>query len=102
MKSARIAHIMDGAQQSKLGGNESYVNGVYIPNDMQAASIYFANGLYESRVTSTVAADGGQLKVGLISNSMDNYYWKLKYNSKSSENKSRMESSSIRGMSRKS
>jgi hypothetical protein len=74
-KSARVAHIMDGAQQSKLGGNESYVAGVYIPNDMLAASIYFGKGLYESHVTSTVAEDGGKLKVGVISNSMDSYYW---------------------------
>ena len=74
-KSARVAHVMDGAQQSKQGGNESYVSGVYIPNDMQAASIYFGKGLYESRVTSTVDADGGKLKVGIISNSMDSFYW---------------------------
>ena len=74
-KSARVAHIMDGAQQNKLGGNESYVDGGYIPNDMQSAGIYFGKGLYESRVTSTVAADGGKLKVGLICNSVDSYYW---------------------------
>ena len=74
-KSAKVAHIMDGAQQSKLGGNESYVNGLYIPNNMEAASKYFNKGLYESHVTSKLATNDGQLKVGLISNSMNSYYW---------------------------
>jgi len=75
LKSARIAHAMDEAQNSKLGGNESTVNGHYIPNNMQAASIYFGKGLYENSVTSTVATDGGQLKVGLRSGTMSSYYW---------------------------
>jgi hypothetical protein len=42
---------------------------------MQAASIYFGKGLYENSVTSTVATDGGQLKVGLRSGTMSSYYW---------------------------
>lgn len=74
-KSAKVAHIMDDAQESKLGGAESAVNGLYIPNDMQAASIYFSKGLYENHITTRVAANGGQLKVGLISTSMNSYYW---------------------------
>lgn len=74
-KSAKVAHIMDGAQQSKLGGNESSVNGLYIPNNMEAASKYFSKGLYESQVTTKLTTNGGQLKVGLISTSMSGYYW---------------------------
>ena len=66
---------MDGAQQSKLGGNESSVNGLYIPNNMEAASKYFSKGLYESQVTTKLTTNGGQLKVGLISTSMSGYYW---------------------------
>ena len=74
-KSAKVAHIMDGAQQSKLGGVEAYVNGLYIPSTMEAASKYFAKGLYESHITSKVSTNGGQLKVGLISTSMNSFYW---------------------------
>lgn len=74
-KSAKVAHIMDGAQPNKLGGTEAYVNGLYIPSTMEAASKYFNKGLYESHITSKVNTNGGQLKVGLISTSMNSYYW---------------------------
>ena len=73
--SARLAHAMDCAQQSKLGGNESYVNGLYIPNNMQAASIYFGKGLYENHVTTKLNTNGGKLKVGVLGTLMDSYYW---------------------------
>jgi len=75
LKSANLAHAIDGAQNSKQGGNESLVNGRYIPNDMQSASIYFKKGLYENAVTTTVNTNGGQLKAGLRSYSMGSYYW---------------------------
>ena len=74
-KSANLAHITSDAQSTKQGGNESYVGGKYFPNNMQAASIYFGKGLYENRLTTSVANDGGSLKVGIRSNSMPGYYW---------------------------
>ena len=74
-KSEKLAHINSDAQSTKLGGNESYVGGKYFPNNMQAASIYFAKGLYENRLTSIVENDGGQLKVGIRCSSMPSYYW---------------------------
>lgn len=73
--SARLAHAMDGAQRSRLGGNESYVNGQYIPNNMQAASIYFGKGFYENHVTTKLNKDGGQLKVGVLGTLMNSFYW---------------------------
>ena len=75
-KSEKIADICSEAQRSKLGGNESTVGGnLYIPNNMQAASIYFKKGYYENTVDNQVATKGGALKVGLRSNSMGSYYW---------------------------
>ncbi len=75
LKSTRVAHITSGAQTTKLGGSESSVGGKYFPNDMQAASIYFNKGLYENRITSSVPHDGGQLKMGIRSSTMNSYYW---------------------------
>ncbi len=74
-KSDRLAHITTGAQATKQGGSESTVGGKYVPNNMQAASIYFNKGLYENRVTSAISTDGGQLRVGLRCTSMPSYYW---------------------------
>ena len=49
----KVNHIAAEAQKSKLGGAESSVGSPvrYIPNDMQAASRYFKQGLYENVVT---------------------------------------------------
>ena len=74
-KNARINHITVDAQNSKLGGSESYAGGKYFPNNMQAASIYFGKGLYENSLTTEVGMDGGQLKMGIRSTSMPSYYW---------------------------
>ena len=74
-KKEKMAHAVSGAQTSKLGGTESAVNGKYIPNDMETASIYFAKGLYENRAFAGLSKDGSQLKVGLSCSSMPEGYW---------------------------
>jgi hypothetical protein len=75
-KSAKLAHIKDDAQAQKVGtGNEVTMNGKYIPDNMQAASAYFKKGFYENRVFSSVANNGGSLKMGLKSTSMGSKYW---------------------------
>ena len=74
-KSEKLAHAVSEAQVRKLGGSESYVGGKYIPNNMEAASIYFKKGLYENRVLTTVDSDGGSLKAGLRCAAMNSYYW---------------------------
>ena len=51
-KAEKVCHIASEAQRSNLGGNVVKVGSVYyLPNDMQAASKYFAKGLYENVVT---------------------------------------------------
>lgn len=72
----KVANIASEAQTKKLGGSEYTVGGnKYIPNDMNSASIYFAKGLYDNSVATTVAKDGNSLKVGISSVSMPSQYW---------------------------
>lgn len=75
-KSKKIKQICSEMQTKKLGGTESTVGGnKYIPNNMQAASIYFKKGHYANTVTTSVATNGGSLKLGLRSTKMDSKYW---------------------------
>ena len=75
-KSQKIASICVDAQSKKLGGKESTVGStLYVPNDMQAASKYFAKGLYQNKLETSVATAGGSLKVGVRSSKMDSKYW---------------------------
>ena len=75
-QSKKIKQICSEMQTKKLGGTESTVGGnKYIPNNMQAASIYFKKNLYENRVTTSVSTSGGSLKMGIRSSKMDGSYW---------------------------
>ena len=74
-KSQKIANICDDAQAKKLGGREKAVGSLYVPDDMNAASKYFAKGLYKNRLESSVATNGSSLKVGLRCSSMNSSYW---------------------------
>ena len=70
----KIKHIASEVQTRKLGGSESVVGGrYYMPNNMEAASKYFAKGLYENCVTTV--NDAGQVKIGLKGGSTENYNW---------------------------
>jgi hypothetical protein len=71
----KMAHVIDDAQSSKLGGKEVLVGSKYIPNDMEAASIYFDQGLYENCAVTALLRDGSSLKVGLNCTSMPDSYW---------------------------
>ena len=76
----KIQHIASEAQTSQLGGNESSVGSSptkYIPNNMEAASIYFKKGLYDNAVTTELTTEKGSLKMGLRCNSSADYYWSI-------------------------
>ena len=75
--SQMVAHAVSDAQTTKLGGNESEVNGKYIPNNMEAASKYFSKGLYQNRVEIKLPTDDGNLEVGLRCTSSSGYYWTI-------------------------
>lgn len=72
-----VSHAVNRNQASSLGGSESQVDGYYIPNDMEAASIYFNKGHYKEHVESRVESDGGSLKVGLRCTAAESGYWTI-------------------------
>lgn len=75
----KIQHIASEAQTIPLGGAESTVGSPtkYIPNNMEAASIYFKNGLYDNAVTTELSTEKGSLKIGLRCSSSSDYYWSI-------------------------
>ena len=71
-----LAHIATEAQTKKIGGNEATVGGnKYVPNDMQAASLYFKKGLYENSVENELKTANSQLRMGIKTTSMPSAYW---------------------------
>ena len=72
-----VAHALSDAQTAHVGGSESEVDGKFIPNDMTAAALYFAKGLYTNTVETQLTADGKPLKVGIRSTSSADFYWTI-------------------------
>ncbi len=72
-----VMHVMDGASSTQLGGAESTVGSKYIPNNMEAASKYFAKGLYENKVTTELTGAKNNLKIGLKCTDAPDYYWTI-------------------------
>ena len=71
----KLMNICEEMQTKKIGGNESTVGGsLYIPNDMQAASLYFKKGLYDNRLTFEMN-EGGDLTMGIKVTSAPSSYW---------------------------
>ena len=76
--SERLAHIASEAQQRSIGGSESTVgSGLYMPNNMHAASLYFARGLYDNSVATRLEEPSASLRIGLRSSSMPDAYWSI-------------------------
>lgn len=77
-KEQKICHIGSDASKSQLGGEEVKVTNksrsYYLPNNMQAASRYFAKGLYENRLTMQVRRVK-TLKLGIRNQSLGDKYW---------------------------
>lgn len=73
----KLCNICKDAQSKKLGkGKEVEAStGLYVPDDMTAAAAYFAKGLYENSVTTTLAESGKSLKMGLSITSTQPSYW---------------------------
>ena len=78
---AQVPYIYAGASTEKLGGNESEValetGNIYIPNNMEAASIYFADPNVGPNYKRTVmiAVLDGTLKIGTRQDSHHSGYW---------------------------
>ena len=73
----KLQHIAAEAQDKKLGGSEMSVGTPtkYIPNDMEAASKYFAKGLYDNGVVTQIEKDDTRLKVGISCDKSETAYW---------------------------
>ena len=72
----RLCNICKDAQTQKLGGREVEVStGLYVPDNMEAASKYFAKGLYDNKVTTALTENESSLKVGLSVVSATSGYW---------------------------
>lgn len=79
-ESKTIQHIASEARTNKLGGDEIQVTDIpprYVPNNMQAANLYFAKGLYDNALITSVAEDGKNLKIGLKCASSADSYWTI-------------------------
>jgi len=71
----KIAHIASDAQDTRITTSDTQVSGKYMPNTMSSASAYFAKGLYDNRIITSVANNGKDLKFGLRTTSMPEKYW---------------------------
>jgi hypothetical protein len=78
-ESVKVAHIGTEARTSKLGGTEAAVGSPvrYIPDNMEAASKYFAKGLYENEIMTELAEGKKSLKIGLRCSSSSDGYWTI-------------------------
>ena len=77
-KEAKIQNIAAEAQTKKLGGSETAVGSNptrYVPNNMQAASLYFAADLYDNGVVTQLTEDDSKLKVGMRCSETSSNYW---------------------------
>ena len=79
-KEVKIQNIAAEAQAKKLGGSETAVGSnptKYVPNNMQAASYYFAAGLYDNGVVTQLTEDDSKLKVGMKCSETKSNYWTI-------------------------
>ncbi len=75
-KYVKVKNIWEDAQDKSLGGLSKSVNGKYVPDNMLAASKWFAAGWYEnSAVTKT--ATKAVMKMGIRSTSYSSAYWTI-------------------------
>jgi len=77
--STKLAHIGVDAQQKRLGGGEAAVGSptVYIPDNMEAADIYFGKGLYENSIEHNQISKNKDLKLGIKCSSVSDQYWTI-------------------------
>ncbi len=71
----KLAHIASEAQDSRLSAGDTQIGNKFMPNTMASSSAYFAKGLYNNRIITSVAKNGNDLKFGLRTNNMPTNYW---------------------------
>ena len=73
-KSQKVKNIWADAQSRALGGSTSNSGGKYVPNNMLAASKWFAAGWYENSVLVKTAT-AATMKLGIRGTVSDSNYW---------------------------
>ncbi len=74
-RTTKLMNIFDEAQSKSLGSGCVNPGSGYIPNDMQSASSFFANGLYDNSVVATNSSSS-TIKLGIRrTSSTSDYYW---------------------------
>ncbi len=76
-ESTPIKNAMEGASDTKLGGAESEVGKQFIPNNMEAASIYFKAGRYTNEVSTQLTEAKNNLKIGIKCTEAPDWYWTI-------------------------
>ena len=74
--SSRLANIARDASQISIGGDEKSVSGNYMPNNMEAASLYFKAGLYENSVKTSIK-DTHTITISVNCNESSTNYWNI-------------------------
>lgn len=75
--SKRLKNITADAQAASLHSSDSSpAEGVFFPNSMEGAAVYFAKNLYENEVSTTLNSQGA-LKLGVRCTSKSDKYWTL-------------------------
>ena len=74
--SSRLANIARDASKNSIGGEEKIVSGNYMPNNMEAASLYFKAGLYENSVKTSIK-DTHTLTISVNCNESSTNYWNI-------------------------
>ena len=77
---ALLQNIIAEAQEKSLGNGETTVGSnptLYVPNDKESASNYFAAGLYDNGVVTELANDNSRLKVGMRCTESGTSYWSI-------------------------
>lgn len=78
-KISKLAHIASEARESRLGGDEMAVGNPsrFVPNNMEAASIYFDHGLYNNSVILNQTVKNRNLKIGVKCSRSTDRYWTI-------------------------
>lgn len=78
-KVSKLAHIATEAQLTRLGGDELAVGNPsrYVPNNMEAAGIYFDQGFYQNSVTLNQTMKNRSLKIGVKCTRATDRYWTI-------------------------
>lgn len=80
-KTSKLSHICDGGQTHSVGGVEKQVGNMYIPDNMEAASLYFDQGCYQNEVLYTASSTRqttANIKFGVkSSNNTASGYWSI-------------------------